>query len=91
MTASFQGLRVESTRKQLLTKKNLTFAKVLEIAQNLETATKDAQQLKREAFGAVYTVTPPKSGNGKLKRHVTAVVRPTTRQVSAHIKTSVNR
>ena len=54
------GLRTESTRKRLLTEKNLTFTKALEMAQSLETATKDAQQLKREASGAVHRVTSPK-------------------------------
>ena len=38
------GLRVESTRKRLLTEQKLTLLKAIEIAQSLETATKDAQQ-----------------------------------------------
>ena len=54
------GLRMESTRKWLLTEKNLTFTTALEIAQSLETASKDAQQLKGEASGAVHSVTSPK-------------------------------
>ena len=54
------GLRTESTRKRLLTEKNLTFTTALEIAQSLETASKDAQQLKGEASGAVHSVTSPK-------------------------------
>ena len=55
------GLRTENMRKRLLTEKNLTFTKALEIAQSLETATKDAQRLKQEASGAVHSVTSPKS------------------------------
>ena len=38
------GLRAEGIRKRLLTKPNLTFAKAIEIAQSVETASKDAQQ-----------------------------------------------
>jgi len=36
------GLHVESTRKRLLTEQKLTLSKAIEIAQSLETATKDA-------------------------------------------------
>jgi len=39
----FIGLRAESTRKQLLTEQKLTFSRAIEIAQSVETATKDAQ------------------------------------------------
>ena len=56
------GLRTESTRKRLLTEKNLTFTKALEIAKSQETATKDAQQPNGEASGAVHTVASPKPG-----------------------------
>ncbi len=56
------GLRTESTRKRLLTEKNLTFAKALEIAKSQETATKDAHQPNAEASGAVHAVTSPKPG-----------------------------
>ena len=51
------GLRNESTRKRLLTEKDLTFLKALEIAKSLETAAKDAQQLKgSEQAGTVHNV-----------------------------------
>ena len=54
------GLRAESTRKRLLTEDKLTFKKAVELAQSLETATKDAQQLKEpEKFGTVHRVVSP--------------------------------
>jgi len=36
------GLRAEGTRKRLLTEQKLTFSRAIEIAQSVETATKDA-------------------------------------------------
>ena len=56
------GLRTESTKKRLLTEKKLTFASAVELAQSLETASKDAQQQKEEASGSVHNVTTPKPG-----------------------------
>ena len=54
------GLRAESTRKRLLTEDKLTFKKAVELAQSLETATKDAQQLKEpEKFGTVHRIVSP--------------------------------
>ena len=51
------GLKNESTRKRLLTETGLTFSKALEIAKSLETAAKDAQQLKgSEQTGTVHNV-----------------------------------
>ena len=38
------GLRAEGIRKRLLTESNLTFATAIEVAQSVETASKDAQQ-----------------------------------------------
>lgn len=42
------GLKTESVRKRLLTEAELTFSKAVEVAQSLETAAKDAQQLKKD-------------------------------------------
>ena len=56
------GLRTEGTKKRLLTEKKLTFASAVELAQSLETASKDAQQQKEEASGSVHNVTTPNPG-----------------------------
>ena len=44
------GLRAESTRKRLLTEQKLTFSRAMEIAQSVETATRDAQQQSEVAI-----------------------------------------
>ena len=80
------GLRTESTRKRLLTEKNLTFTTALEIAQSLETALKDAQQLKGEASGASCTQCDVTKASEMKEACVTVVARQTTKRVSADLK-----
>ena len=57
------GLRSESTRKQLFQEDKLTFTKAMELAQNLETASKDAQMKATEQLpsgnSTVHKVTSP--------------------------------
>ena len=58
------GLRAEGIRKRLLTEPNLTFAKAIEIAQSVETASKDAQQPFEHVSSKINNVptsTPAKS------------------------------
>ena len=62
------GLRSESARKRLLTEDKLTFAKAIELAQSLETASKDAQMKSTEQLPsgntAVHKVTSPPKKEG---------------------------
>ena len=53
------GLRAEGIRKRLLTEPNLTFAKAIKIAQSVETASKDAQQLFEHVSSKINTVPAP--------------------------------
>ncbi len=57
------GLRTDSIRKRLLTEEKLTFTKAVEVANSLETATKDAHQVRRESDRQVNRVEPPSSGH----------------------------
>lgn len=56
------GLRSESTRKRLFTEEKLTFARAIELAQNLDTASRDAQMKAEQSpsgSSTVHKVTSP--------------------------------
>ena len=53
------GLRAEGIRKRLLTEPKLTFAKAIEIAQSVETASKDAQQSSEQTGLRINSVPAP--------------------------------
>ena len=74
------GLRAEGIRKRLLTEPNLTFAKAIEIAQSVETASKDAQQPFEHVSSKINSVPAP---TPTKPIPVIVVVRQTTSQVTA--------
>ena len=53
------GLRAEGIRKRLLSESKLTFAKAIEIAQSVETASKDAQQPMKQVSSKINSVPVP--------------------------------
>ena len=57
------GLRSESIQKQLLAEKELTMTKVLEKAQNLETAQRNAQVLKGQSLSLPISRVAPRSSS----------------------------
>ena len=65
------GLRNENIRKKLLSEANLTFQKVLELAQSYEAAEKNVQQLKESANASV-SVQKVTSGSLSGSQHQTA-------------------
>ena len=60
------GLRAEGIRKRLLTESNLTFAKAIEVAQSVETASKDAQQPSEQVSSKIHSVPAPTPAKSKF-------------------------
>ena len=53
------GMKSESTQRNLLTLRDLSFARALEIAEGMEVAERNIHQLHRGYYAAVHSVTQP--------------------------------
>ena len=56
------GLRDEGVQRRLLTEPELTLAKAIELAQGMETAARDTQEMKGAAMAIKAVVNPPRKG-----------------------------
>ena len=74
------GLHAEGIRKRLLIESNLTFAKVIEVAQCVKTASEDAQQPLVQRL----VVSQPRPLLSQI--FVIVVVRRTTKQVTVSLR-----
>ena len=63
------GLHPKGIRKRLLTESNLTFVKTIEIAQSVETASKDAHEVSEQISSKINSVPNPTPANSNFCHH----------------------